>query len=98
MKKIAIVLHTLVIITALTGMVLSPPERGPMLLVSLQPLSQAEFINRARAAGALTSGQPYGSQTLLVVANRATVLLPLLNQGILVMRAPVGCGGDAEPR
>ncbi|QKG70375.1 hypothetical protein [Erythrobacter mangrovi] len=79
-------------------MVFSPPERGPMLLVSLQPLSQTDFINRARTAGALTSGQPYGSQTLLVVANRASVLMPLLNQGILVLRAPVGCGEDAEPR
>lgn len=80
--QIMLVLCTLAAIAA------APPVRGTMLLVSVNGLNQGAILNHARHAGALPAGPGPTAGSLLVIAERGSIALAMLQAGIITLGAP----------
>lgn len=72
----------------------APPAHGQMLLVSLAGERDAAVARYARSIGAYPLGTGGRTRGVLVVGERASVLLPLLARGIVPTRPPLACGSS----
>lgn len=91
-------LQAALILLALVLAAFAPPARGQMLLISLAGEDASAVAGYARMLGAYPVGSQ-GNPGVVVIAERALVIMPLLMRGIVPTRPlfPCGSGPGALP-
>ncbi|MBV9840914.1 MAG: hypothetical protein JOY99_05160 [Sphingomonadaceae bacterium] len=95
-RRAALVAQLGLVLFALVSLALVPPSRGPMLLVPLGQTAARLLPVAARAHNALILARGPLPQSLVVYADRAQLLRPLLGLGIVTLASPVA--GCAPPK
>lgn len=83
-------------IVGVASLLLTPPASGAMLLVPLAPDSANGLAAAAIASGARPLAGGGAGGALIVRAERAAIVAPMVARGVLVLAAPeTGCGAVA---